>query len=45
MGSVMLVSMNTEIEFAVGSEQWRFLDEALAGVDRRRTPWVRVDRL
>lgn len=39
-GSIFFVSMNTEIDFSRGSEQWRFLDKALASVNRTRTPWV-----
>lgn len=34
------MSMNTEVDFSTGSEQWRFLEQALASVDRAATPWV-----
>jgi hypothetical protein len=40
VGSIMLVSMNTEIDFSARSPQWRFLDAALSSVNRTRTPWV-----
>jgi hypothetical protein len=40
VGSIYFVSMNTEVDFSAGSEQWLFLERALAGVERAVTPWV-----
>jgi len=40
VGSILLVSMNTEVEFTTGSEQWQFLDRALGSIDRKVTPWL-----
>lgn len=40
VGNVQVISMNTEVDFTCGSDQWRFLRNALAAVDRAVTPWV-----
>ena len=40
VGNVMIVSMNTEVDFACGSAQWRWLQKTLAGINRTETPWV-----
>lgn len=39
-GSATFVIMNTEYEVTRGSEQYAFLDAAMAAVDRHRTPWL-----
>lgn len=39
-GSAAFVIMNTEYEVNHGSEQYTFLDAAMAAVDRRQTPWL-----
>ena len=40
LGGVHILAMNTEMNFTRGSEQWRWIDDDLARVDRRATPWV-----
>ncbi|KAK3256077.1 hypothetical protein CYMTET_34770 [Cymbomonas tetramitiformis] len=40
IGMVTVVSMNTEIDFDTGSDQWEFIKNQLAAVDRQQTPWV-----
>uniref|UniRef100_A0A7S3D3P6 Purple acid phosphatase n=1 Tax=Palpitomonas bilix TaxID=652834 RepID=A0A7S3D3P6_9EUKA len=39
-GPVLYVMMSTEHDFTTGSEQWLFLNDTLANVDRSVTPWV-----
>lgn len=39
-GPVQFVQLNTEMDFAPGSEQYAWLLEALRGVDRACTPWL-----
>ena len=40
VGLFHLVGMSTEHNYTTGSEQWNFLKEDLASVDRCKTPWV-----
>jgi len=40
LGPIALVSMNTEVDFRVGSAQWSYLRDILASIDREKTPWV-----
>jgi hypothetical protein len=39
-GAATLVMLNTELELGPGSDQYDFVNETLAAVDRARTPWV-----
>ena len=39
-GAATLIMLNTEVELGPGSDQWDFVNETLAAVDRARTPWV-----
>eukprot|EP01138_Halocafeteria_seosinensis_P002693 gb/GECG01002754.1/.p1 GENE.gb/GECG01002754.1/~~gb/GECG01002754.1/.p1 ORF type:complete len:765 (+),score=79.04 gb/GECG01002754.1/:1-2295(+) len=40
IGNVHIVAMNTEYDFRRSSEQYAWLKNDLAGVDRRVTPWI-----
>jgi hypothetical protein len=40
VGLIHFVGMSTEHNFTTGSEQWNFLEQDLASVDRSVTPWV-----
>ena len=42
VGNVFLAAVSSEHNFTEGSLQWRWLDAALAAVDRSVTPWVVV---
>ncbi|CAN0374108.1 unnamed protein product, partial [Ectocarpus sp. 8 AP-2014] len=39
-GPVHFTVMSTEHNFSVGSKQYAFIKEDLAGVDRAKTPWI-----
>ena len=39
-GPAAWVSMNTEFPYAEGSEQWQWIEAALAAVDRTLYPWL-----
>jgi hypothetical protein len=41
-GPFFQIHFSTEIDFATGSEAWKFVRDALAGVDRAATPFVIV---
>ncbi|KAK2076560.1 hypothetical protein QBZ16_005320 [Prototheca wickerhamii] len=41
-GPVHFLQINTEMDFAVNSTQWRFVVDDLESVDRTVTPWVVV---
>ena len=40
VGSVHIVLMSTELNFTVGSDQYNWLKDHLASVDRSLTPWL-----
>jgi len=40
VGLIHFVGMSTEHEYAVGSEQYKFLEQDLRNVDRTKTPWI-----
>lgn len=40
VGMIHFVGMSTEHEYAIGSEQYNWLEKDLASVDRTVTPWV-----
>ena len=42
LGSIRVVSINTEVDFTSTSPQGRWLARELASIDRTRTPWVVV---
>ena len=35
-----MIGISTEHNYTTGSEQWQWLADDLAGVDRSKTPWV-----
>lgn len=41
-GSLLIVSLASELEFGPGSDQYDFLNATLHGVNRSATPWVFV---
>jgi len=42
LGSIRVVSIDTEVDFTSASQQGRWLARELASIDRIRTPWVVV---
>ena len=42
LGPFRIISINTEIEFEKGSDQFIFVERELSSVDRQKTPWVIV---